>query len=68
MTIHELQSLVPQAKAQFIETYPDSATLIQDTDVHILSKKDRTAKRQQIFDYCKAQFREDKPNEGEGII
>ena len=68
MTIHELQSLVPLAKAQFIETYQDSATLIQDTDVHILAKKDRTAKRQQIVDYCKARLTEDMPNEGESVI
>ena len=68
MTIHTLQSLVPQVKAQFIETYPGSTAIIQSTDVRILSERNRTAERQKIFDFCKARFRDDKPNEGEGVI
>lgn len=63
-----LETLVPETKAQFIEAFPQSADLIQNTEIYVILNSNREKKRLEVFERCAARVKEDGPNEGEAVI
>lgn len=63
-----LETLIPETKAQFLRAFPQSADLIDNTEIFIILNSNREKKRLEVFERCGARVKEDGPNEGEAVI
>ena len=64
----ELEKLIPEAKAKFVEKFPDAASLVEDVEVYVILNSNREKKRLEVFEYCDARVRPDEPAEGETVL
>lgn len=64
----ELEKLIPEAKAKFIEKFPDAASLVEDVEVYVILNSNREKKRLEVFEHCDARVRPDEPAEGETML
>ena len=64
----ELENLIPEAKAKFVERFPDAASLVEDLEVYVVLNSNREKKRLEVFEYCDARVRSDEPAEGETVL
>lgn len=64
----ELINWIPAAKQQFIEKFPQSEGVINDTEIVVLLRNNFEEKRLSVFEYCDVPFRVYEPSEGEAVI
>lgn len=50
----ELENLIPEAKAKFVERFHDAASLVENVEVYVILNSNREKKRLEVFEYCDA--------------
>lgn len=64
----DVESIIPEAKEQFVLFFPEAEKLIANTEICVILNGNRQKKRREIFERYGVKLREDEPAEGETIV